>query len=117
MKVYYNSGCPICKAGIELQMNKDSNCKIQWNDVHKDNDLVSEIDSDLESVRERLHLIDENGELQVGFDAFLAIWRNSPREIWKAKLFCLPVVRQCCQLVYNIFAVALYKWNKAKKHW
>ena len=55
MKVYYNSGCPICKAGIELQMNKDSNCKIQWNDVHKDNDLVSEIDSDLESVRERLH--------------------------------------------------------------
>lgn len=117
MKVYYNSACPVCKAGIEGQMLKDSVCEIQWNDVHKENDLVSEVGAGLEYVRERLHVIDENGELQVGFNAFLAIWRNSPQETWKEKLFGLPVIKQLCQVIYNIFAAALYKWNISKKHW
>lgn len=117
MKVYYNSACPVCKAGIEGQMGKDSVCEIQWNDVHQNNNLVSDVGADLEYVRERLHVVDENGDLQIGFNAFLAIWRNSPKETWKAKLTGIPVVKQICQFSYNVFAAMLYKWNKIKKHW
>lgn len=117
VKVYYNSACPVCKAGIEGQMKKDSVCEVQWNDIHEENGLVSQIGSDLEFVRERLHMVDEHGNLQVGFDAFLAIWRNSPAETWKAGLFGLPVIRQLCSIAYNLFAAALYKWNKAQKRW
>lgn len=117
IKIYYNSACPVCKAGIEGQMGKESVCEIQWNDVHKNNNLVSAVGADLEYVRERLHVIDENGDLQVGFNAFLAIWRNSPKETWKAKLTGIPVIKQICQFGYNVFAASLYKWNKSKKHW
>jgi predicted DCC family thiol-disulfide oxidoreductase YuxK len=117
MKVYYNSACPVCKAGIEGQMKKDSLCEVQWNDVHKDNALASEVEADLAFVRERLHVVDESGKIQVGFDAFLAIWRNSPKETWKARLLGLPVVRPLCRLAYNLFAAALYRWNLSKKHW
>jgi predicted DCC family thiol-disulfide oxidoreductase YuxK len=117
MKVYYNSACPVCKAGIEGQMEKGSSCEIQWADVHGDNKLVSEVDADLEFVRERLHVVDENGKLHVGFDAFLAIWKNSTSERWKAAVFGLPVIRQLCRVAYNLFAAALYRWNISKKHW
>ncbi|HEX7028191.1 MAG TPA: DUF393 domain-containing protein [Gammaproteobacteria bacterium] len=117
MKVYYNSACPVCKAGIEGQMGKESVCEIQWNDVHKVNGLVAEVGADLEFVRERLHVVDEHGNLQVGFDAFLAIWRNSPMETWKARLFGLPVIKNLGRVGYNVFAAALYKWNKARKRW
>jgi len=117
MKVYYNSACPVCKAGIEGQMEKGSSCEIQWADVHKDNELVSEVHADLEFVRERLHVVDEKEELHVGFDAFLAIWKNSPSEQWKARIFGLPVIKQLCRIAYNLFAAALYKWNKSKSHW
>ena len=117
IKVYYNSACPVCKAGIESQMGKESGCEIEWHDVHQNNDIVSEVKSDLEFVRKRLHVIDENGQVHVGFDAFLAIWRNSPNENWKAKVLGLPVVKQLCQVVYNLFAAALYRWNRCKKHW
>lgn len=117
MKVYYNSACPVCKAGIESQMGKFSRCEIQWNDVHKNNAIVSELPSDLEFVRERLHVVDENGQVQIGFDAFLAIWGNSPNENWKSKLLGLPLVKQLCHFAYNRFAAALYKWNRSKKHW
>ena len=117
MKVYYNSGCPVCKAGIESQMKKGSSCEIQWSDVHKNNELVAEVGAKLEFVRERLHVVDEQGELQVGFDAFLAIWRNSPTERWKARLFGLPLIKQLCRIAYNLFAAGLYKWNRSKDHW
>ncbi|MCE7913228.1 MAG: DUF393 domain-containing protein [Nitrosomonas sp. PRO4] len=117
LKVYYNSACPVCKAGIESQMQKMSVCEMQWNDVHKDNRSAAEISTDLEFVRERLHVIDENGDLQIGFDAFLAIWRNYPKEIWKYKVFGLPVLKQFCRFGYNVFAIALYRWNKWKSHW
>ena len=69
MKVYYNSACPVCKAGIEGQMKKGASCEIQWADVHRNNELVSEVHAELESVRERLHVVDENQKLHVGFDA------------------------------------------------
>ena len=117
IKVYYNSACPVCKAGIEWQQGKESPCSIQWNDVHTDNQLVVEIDSDLEFVRERLHVVDENGHLAVGFDAFLAIWQTYPRERWKARLLGLPVIKQICRKLYNVFANKLYRWNKSKNHW
>jgi predicted DCC family thiol-disulfide oxidoreductase YuxK len=117
IKVYYNSACPVCKAGIEGQMDKSRVCEIQWNDVHRDNNLATEVDAELEFVRERLHVVDDRGDVQVGFDAFLAIWKNSPKEIWKYTLFNLPVIKQLCRIAYNLFAVVLYKWNRAKKHW
>lgn len=117
IQVYYNSACPVCKAGIEGQMEKESACEIRWNDIHTDNSLVSALDADIEFVRERLHVIDEEGNLRVGFEAFLAIWRNSPTESWKARVFGLPLIRLICNISYNIFAAALYKWNKTKRHW
>ena len=117
MYIYYNSACPVCKAGIEGQMKKASACEIQWNDVHTDNALVSQVGSELEFVRERLHVVDENGRLQVGFVALLAIWRNSPSETWKAKFFGLPIIKHVCSIGYNVFAAALYQWNRSKKHW
>lgn len=117
LKVYYNSACPVCKAGIESQKGKSSQCEIQWQDVHQDESLVQEVNAELEFVRERLHVVDADGRLQVGFEAFLTIWRNSPRETWKAKLFSLPGLRQFGNFAYKLFARLLYRWNRAKKHW
>jgi predicted DCC family thiol-disulfide oxidoreductase YuxK len=115
--VYYNSACPVCKAGIESQKDKMEGCAIDWKDVHADSSLVNEIDSELEFVRERLHVVNAEGNILVGFDAFLEIWRNSPKEKWKADVFGLPIIRQISVISYNLFAAALYKWNRAKKHW
>ena len=117
MNVYYNSACPVCKAGIEGQVEKSSSCEMQWADVHANNELVAEVHADLEFVRERLHVVDEHGRLYVGFDAFLAIWKNSPTERWKARVFGLPIIRRVCGLGYNLFAAVLYKWNISKNHW
>ena len=117
LEVYYNSACPVCKAGIDAQKGKMAACAINWKDVHADNTLATEIASELEFVRERLHVVNAEGKLLVGFDAFLEIWRNSPKEQWLARLLGLPIIHQFGILAYNIFAAALYQWNRAKKYW
>ncbi len=117
LKVYYNSACPVCDAGINAQKNKSSNCAIEWNDVHQNNEIAQDVSGDLEFVRERLHIIDENNELVVGIEAFIALWKNSPGEQWKATLLSLPVVRPLANMAYNGFARLLYKWNRRRGSW
>ncbi|MFZ6046166.1 DUF393 domain-containing protein [Pseudomonas sp. CR3202] len=117
IKVYYNSACPVCKAGIEGQKGKTTACQVEWNDIHQDNAAVEEIGENLEYVRERLHLVDEQGIKRMGVDAFIVLWRHSPGEEWKARLFSLPILHGLAQLGYKAFARLLYHWNKALRHW
>jgi predicted DCC family thiol-disulfide oxidoreductase YuxK len=117
MKVYYNSACPVCKAGIETQQGQIENCAVLWQDVHADNALADEIAGNLEFIRERLHVVNAEGKLLVGFDALLELGRNSPKQRWLARFFSLPGLRQLGILAYNLFAAMLYRWNKFYKHW
>ncbi|MDT4844670.1 hypothetical protein FQZ97_786370 [compost metagenome] len=117
IKVYYNSACPVCKAGIEGQKGKTTACQVEWADVHRDNNAVDEIGENLEYVRERLHLVDEQGVKRMGMDAFIVLWRHSPEEHWKAWLFSLPLIHGAAQLAYKAFARLLYGWNRRKGHW
>ncbi len=117
LNVYFNSACPVCKAGIEAQQGRSTECQIKWNDVHADQKAVENIDQNLSTVRKYLHLTNADGELKVGIDAFITLWQNSPDEKYKARIFALPVVKQMAEVAYFIFANALYWWNLTKKRW
>jgi len=54
-KVYYNSACPVCNAGIKDQRRRMEACgieDIEWVDVHTNPEAVSEVGASLEQVRE-----------------------------------------------------------------
>lgn len=119
-KVYYNSACPVCNAGIKDQRRRMEACGIrdvEWVDVHTRPEAVKEIGAPLEQVRERLHVKAEDGQLDIGADAFTHLWLQTPGLRWLAKLLQLPILRQITHLVYNAFARLLYRWNRAKGHW
>jgi predicted DCC family thiol-disulfide oxidoreductase YuxK len=119
VKVYYNSACPVCKAGIEGQQRRMDGCPIdvEWIDVHSDADAVREIGAEREFVRERLHVVDERGEIKIGADAFAALWNHTQGQRWLARIVHLPVLRAVARGAYNAFAAALYAWNRAKGRW
>ena len=119
-KVYYNSACPVCNAGIKDQRRRMQECgvnDIEWVDVHNNPDAVSEVESSLEQVRERLYVKDGKGQLNIGIDAFIHLWQQTPNQRWLARLFQLPVIRSLARVAYNGFAWLLYRWNRALKHW
>lgn len=119
-KVYYNSACPVCKAGIKKQREIMEECgidEIDWVDVHNQPGSVRETQSSLEQIRERLHVKDENGQIKIGADAFIFLWLKTPKLRWLGKCAQLPVIRHIFHFSYNGFAKLLYYWNRILKHW
>lgn len=118
-KVYYNSACPVCAAGIRHQRARLEPCgeALEWIDVHADNEAVSEIGAGLEFVRERLHVVDREGHLRVGADAVAELVALTPGQHGLAKLARLPAVNRFLGVTYNAFAALLYRWNRLLGHW
>jgi len=117
--VYYNSACPVCNAGIEGQQRRMQGCAVQveWIDVHANADALGAIGAQREFVRERLHVVDENGVIRIGADAFEALWRHTPGQQHAARIARLPGVRSMVRWSYNAFAAGLYAWNRARGRW
>ncbi len=118
-RVYYNSACPVCRAGIAGQQRKlkDSGDSVQWIDVHTSPEAVCELGEGLEQVRERLHVVDESGRIHVGAEAFAELWSKTPGQTWLARLTRHALLRAPLGLLYKLFARLLYRWNRWLKHW
>jgi predicted DCC family thiol-disulfide oxidoreductase YuxK len=120
LKVYYNSACPVCKAGIDNQrarMARGASCPLEWIDVHQQPQAVEELDSELEQVRERLYLKDESGRIAIGVDAFAELFQRTVGQRWLGRLLRLPGLHLLARWGYNLFARLLYRWNLWLRHW
>lgn len=116
--VYYNSACPVCDAGIcALQERLAGDDGVQWVDVHQHPEVLGALGLELEAVRERLHVADGQGRMQVGADAVTAALQRVPRWGWLAAPLRWWGVRHATHFLYNAFARQLYRWNRAKGHW
>lgn len=112
-----------------MQAKRMDQHSLQLHDVHNDdsanaqkvhltdNDIVEAVNSTREQVRERLHVVDDNGDVWAGIDAFIVLWENTPADRWKARLLRFPIVYPVSSIAYNLFARALYRWNRKKGHW
>lgn len=118
-KVYYNSACPVCDAGIGYQRRKlgKGADDVDWIDVHLSNEAASEVASSVDVVRERLHVVDEEGAVHVGADAFAELWGRTDGQRKLARFVRLGGVRTLARWLYNAFAKVLYHWNRWRRHW
>lgn len=118
-QVFYNSACPVCKAGIDAQRADMQACGIdaEWIDVHANPQAVEQLGASLEDVRERLYVRNEQGEVRIGADAFTELWSRTPGQRWLARVWRLPLLRSLGRGLYNAFARQLYRWNRRKGHW
>src|SRR5256885_15802222 len=77
-KVYFNSACPVCNAGIKGQRARMEGCAIEWRDINRPPDALAARGVTLDDVRRKLYVEDERGDLHVGAAAFAALWRETP---------------------------------------
>ena len=117
IEVYFNSACPVCKAGIEYQRKKATAADVDWLDIHVQAELCDRLTNDHNTVRKYLHIRDKQGQQKIGINAFIELWRASPSQHWMAVFFALPLINQVSQMCYFLFANALYGWNRLLKRW
>ena len=67
LTVYYNTKCPVCDAGIDLQRSRLVEAAragvIAFRDINADPEALSSHGASLEDVRRRLHAVDCDGTL------------------------------------------------------
>ena len=121
LTVWYNTRCPVCDAGIDRQRNKLLAAvragTIAFRDINLEPDALAYHGASLEDVRRRLHATDDAGQLLVGADVAIAVWRLTPGEGWLATLAGNPMTRPVTRFVYDRFADMLYAWNRRKGRW
>src|SRR6267154_2513012 len=93
--VWYNTKCPVCNGGINLEPT-----------------ALARFGAGIEDVRRRLYGVDAEGRLFVGADCAIEVWRRTPVDAWLARLLGLPVVRQIARFGDDRFADLLYAWNR-----
>jgi predicted DCC family thiol-disulfide oxidoreductase YuxK len=119
--VWYNTRCPVCDAGIDWQRNKLLTAvrlgRLAFRDINAEPDALSAHGASLDDVRRRLHATDEAGNLLVGADVVIAIWRMTKGEGWLAALCGNRLILPLTRFGYDRFADALFAWNQWRGHW
>jgi predicted DCC family thiol-disulfide oxidoreductase YuxK len=121
LTVWYNTRCPVCDAGIDRQRNKLLAAvqagEIAFRDINLEPEALSAYGVSLDDVRRRLHATNAQGQLIVGADVAVAVWRITKGEHWLATLLGNPLIRPITRFAYDRFADVLFAWNKRKGHW
>jgi predicted DCC family thiol-disulfide oxidoreductase YuxK len=113
--VYYNSACPVCDAGICRQREKMQGAPVSFIDVNRHPEVAAELGIDLELLRERLHVRDATGAMQVGDRAFTLLASQTRGQRWMAAL--AGPFPWLTRPIYNLAARLLYRWNRRRGSW
>ena len=117
LRVYYNGSCPLCRVEIEHYRKRADRHGVNgvvWQDVTAAPGVLAGLGLDDDAVVRRLHVVDNEGRLHAGVDAFVAVWQRIPGYQWMARIATVRWVRPVAEILYErVLAPALYRWNKA----
>lgn len=114
----YNGACPVCRPEIEHYQRLDAKQGggNAWVNLYEAPDLLARHGLDQEEVKKRLHVIDADGRVHSGVDAFRLIWTAIPRYRWAARIVSWPVVKPAAEFVYDrALAPMLYAHNRRRE--
>ena len=111
LSVYYDGGCPLCRAEISGYQNAEGGNRIRWVDAH--NCTPEELGPGLEpsAALARLHVRRADGSLIEAAAAFVAIWRTLPGWRWLAVAVDRPVIMPILERAYRVFLVLRPIWR------
>ena len=108
MKVYYDDKCSLCKREINYYKKKGFK-NIKWLGIHKNEKILDFRKITKEDYLKRMHVIDDDNQIKVGVDAFIAIWKKDSRFNYLAKIVGFLPIKIFASLIYTIFAYIRYK--------
>lgn len=118
LTVYFNGACPICAAEIAhyQRISKEDPKGPIWADLSLSEDrekAIAQLGLTRDALVKRLHVLDGEGRVYSGIEAFIALWEALPRYRWAARLVSLPLIKHGGAAIYNhILAPWLYHWNQ-----
>ena len=96
--MFFDGGRPLCSREVAHYRRLDRGGRIHWVDITDQPEALSEYGIAHGTAMERLHALDEDGQVVSGVPAFVAIWRQ------------LPVYRHFARVVEGLGLVPVLDW-------
>lgn len=114
LTVLYNDKCPVCSFEIEhyrgLSLKRD--LPLEFEKISEEGQVLTASGLSPDAAKKRLHVRLPSGEIKVGVDAFVALWREMPGYQYLARVVSLPGLYHLSACVYDrILAPLLYAWD------
>lgn len=103
LQIYYDGHCHLCSREIEHYRKRAIPGDVDFIDIASQSfDAIRE---GFDPKRVQLHLHARlDGQLYIGVDAFLAIWKVIPGYNWANKFVGFPGIYHLTRIAYSIFA-------------
>jgi predicted DCC family thiol-disulfide oxidoreductase YuxK len=101
--VLYDGACPLCRREIGVYQRARGADGISWQDVSPADAAPGCISRD-EAMR-RFHVIDAEGRIRSGADAFIALWLSLPGWRWIGRFASVPPLPWLLERAYRSFLV------------
>lgn len=76
--VFYDGGCPICRREIGFYQRLDREDAIDWRDIARQPKSLEGTGVDWGTAMRRFHVLDVEGRMRTGVDAFALVWEQLP---------------------------------------
>lgn len=102
LTVYYDGGCPLCRAEIAHYRRRDAAGRVAFVDLTEPH---AETGADLScaAALARFHVREADGRLISGAAAFVRLWRELPGWRWAAMLASVPGMVWLMERAYRAF--------------
>ena len=107
--VFYDGKCGLCSKEINHYRKIAPAGVFDWQDITESADDLKQEGISLAEGLKLLHAKDNNGQMHVGVDAFILIWKQLKRWRVLAVLVGLPIIRQIANASYRAFASWRFK--------
>lgn len=118
LTVLYNDRCPVCDFEISHYrgLSLKRGLPLQFEPISDGGPMLTASGLSVEDAKKRLHVKLPSGEIQVGVDAFLALWEQLPGYRILGRVVRMPGIYGLSCVVYNrILAPALYAWDQRRE--
>ncbi len=107
--VFYDGKCGLCRREIEHYIKIAPVDVFHWVDVTIDQSTIKALNIAYADALRQLHVQDEQGNMHIGVDAFIVIWKHIPRWRILSKIASLPIIRPIANKAYKAFASWRFK--------
>ncbi|MSP28805.1 MAG: DUF393 domain-containing protein [Methylococcales bacterium] len=101
---FHDGECPICNIEINAMKKLDKEGNIHWVDINHDKVALAKAGLTYKQAMDRMHVIDQNQQLQSGVLGFLQVWKQLPYYRRVAPIIenvplLLPLMECCYRIV------------------
>lgn len=103
--LFHDGDCPLCKVEVKAMKKLDTANAIHWVDISKDKAALTAAGIDYKKAMARVHVQDENQQIQTGVRGFMEVWKHLPYYRRLSWLFTrVPFLLSIAEFFYSFFA-------------